>query len=86
MQPFLFNTQWSTEKRGSGCIGRFWNPSQPQAVMVNKLSRGLEMETTHWRTPFFSTVGEWQSEKTRPATALNYDLRNVRRGDHRVME
>lgn len=40
---------------GSGCIG-CWKPSQPRAIMVNKLSWGLATETTHWRAPFFSSA------------------------------
>lgn len=56
---------------GSGCIGCCWKPSQPRAIMVNKLSWGLATETTHWRAAFFSTAGLLSGK---PA-ALEYGLK-----------
>ncbi len=56
---------------GSGCIGCCWKPSQPWAIMVNKLSWGLATETTHWWAPFFSTAGPLSVN----TAALEYGLK-----------
>lgn len=58
-------------RAGSNCIGCCWKPSQPQAIVVNKLSWGLARETTHWRAPFFFTAAPLSAN----TAALEYGVK-----------